>query len=93
MDGYVRAHRVINGVWYDLKGGYFGRFEVPKDSAEIMLVVYDESIAFFVNGKKIIHYDEPYLSEGDLALTLFSETNKDFGTKCEMTEIELWDLD
>jgi len=27
---------------------------------------------------------------GDVGLSLLSGTNKDFGTRCEMTEIRLW---
>ena len=41
----------------------------------------------------MLYRQDMSLEEGELSLTLLSGTNKDYGTRCEMTNIELWELD
>lgn len=67
--------------------------EKPADNANIMLVVEGNNLHFFVDGYLMLSRQDMSFAEGDLALTLLSGTNKDFGTRCEMTNIELWRLD
>jgi hypothetical protein len=92
MDGYVRTHKIRNSTWYDQKAGYYGKFDVPKDNAEIVLVVEDKVLSVFVNEKLIVQYEDTYIEKGNLALSLASGTNKGFGTKCEMKNIDYWDI-
>jgi hypothetical protein len=58
-----------------------------------MLVVEDTWITVFVNGDKVHSRQDSALPSGDLSLTLFSGINTGFGTRCRMTNIELWMLD
>jgi hypothetical protein len=62
-------------------------------SADVILAVQDGTISYYVDGKRVFQRENSELKEGDLALTLNSGTNKDFGTRCKMTDIEVWDLD
>ena len=58
-----------------------------------MLVVEGTNISFFVNGERVHFRQDQGLSSGNLALTLFSGINAGFGTRCRMSNIELWELD
>ena len=92
MDGYVYLFVVKNGNWGDLGRRYYGLINVPKDQANLMLVVEEEKIFFYVNDRQILKAQDTSLSKGDLGLTLLSGTNKDFGTRCKLTNIDLWVL-
>jgi hypothetical protein len=92
MDGYVRTHKFVNNEFYGQQGGYVGHFDVPADSAHIILSVNQQKMTVVVDDKKIVQYVDDYITAGDLALSLFSGTNKDFGTRCTMTNIELFIL-
>jgi hypothetical protein len=93
MDGNVRFARSVRGVWRNLGYSYYGKLDIPMGNAEIMLVVEGEWFTFFVNGEKVHSRQDQGLHSGSLALTLLSGTNKSYGTRCRMTNIELWILD
>jgi hypothetical protein len=93
LDGDVRFQRLVNEVSAYLGDSYYGKLNIPAGEAEIMLVVEGDIITFFVNGEKVHTRRDTALPSGDLALTLVSGTNLDFGTRCQMTDIELWELD
>jgi hypothetical protein len=93
MDGYVRTHKVMNGYFYDQQGGYYGKFEIPSDHAELVLAVEKQVLTVLVNGKVVVKYEDKYIKQGDIALSLASGTNKDFGTRCEMENIDFWEIE
>lgn len=93
MDGYVYFARNVRGVYSRLGSSYYGKLDVPADAAELMLAVDGTKITFFVDGDRVHTRTDQGLSEGTLALTLLSGINTDFGTRCRMTNIELWELD
>ena len=90
MDGYVRTHKFMNGWWYDQQGGYYGPFSTPADHAEFVLVVENQVLTVFVNGKQVVQYEDAYIRRGNLGLSLASGSNLDFGTRCEMRDIDYW---
>ncbi len=55
-----------------------------------MLVVDDKKIYFYVNDKLVTTAYDNSLNDGNIALTLLSGTNKDYGTRCKMTNIDLF---
>ena len=55
-----------------------------------MFVVQPNGVRFYVNDKMVHNYPAMDLPEGELAFLLFSGTNKDFGTHCMMTNVEMW---
>ena len=92
MDGYAYLIRYKNGVYSDLNKGYYGKLAIPADEAKLMLAVENGRITFFVNDKKVLRWFDNTIPTGILAYTLNSGTNKDWGTRCQMTNTELWVL-
>lgn len=93
LNGFATLDRVRNGSMANLgRSNISYPIEKPADSANLMLVVEGSSIHFFVDGFLMLTRQDLSFSEGNLALTLLSGTNKDYGTRCEMTNIELWEL-
>ncbi len=64
----------------------------PKDTAHMVLILEDQWITAIVNGKQIVHFQDTKLQGGKFGLTLASGTNKEYGTRCTMTNVELWEL-
>lgn len=93
LDGYVYFNRNVGGVPAQLGRSYYGRVDTPSGQAQIMLAVEGTSINFFVNGERVHSRTDQGLATGELALTLLSGINTGFGTRCRMTNIELWELD
>ena len=93
MDGNVELTRNKNG-YQTVIGRSKSRYPVekPADSANLMLAVEGDEISFFVDGFLMLHQRDTTLDTGNLALTLMSGTNKDFGTRCTMENVELWKL-
>ncbi len=60
--------------------------------ADFTLIVQGAYSYVLVNGELIGEYtlsqSRPF--DGNVGLTLFSGTNKDYGTRCEMTNLHLW---
>jgi hypothetical protein len=92
LNGNVVLHRVKDGIYTALGHNLYGNIDVPDGSAEVTLVMEDGWITFFVNGKKVLRTKDTSIPGGDLAFSLISGTNKDFGTRCLMTDTELWIL-
>jgi hypothetical protein len=92
MDGWVHLARVKSGDWASLGETSYGEVDVPKGEADIALVVEGREIHYFVNGEHVLSRDDLGESEGVLALTLLSGTNKEFGTRCIMDDIALWEI-
>jgi len=93
LDGYVYFARTVREKYASLGASYYGRLDTPKGQAQIMLVVEGTKISFFVNGERVHTRQDQGLSSGNLALTLLSGINTGFGTRCQMSNIELWELD
>jgi hypothetical protein len=92
MDGYAYFD-VFNGQYVDRMGrGYYGEYSMSGEE-ELMLVVENDLMIIYVNGKEIIKREAQTHPEGEIGLTLLSGTNKGFGTHCKMTNIELWELE
>jgi hypothetical protein len=92
LNGRVYLSRNIRDNYANLGNSYYGKLDTPSGEAQIMLLVDGSTIIFFVNGTKVIQRDDQNLYSGNLALTLLSGTNKDYGIRCQMTNIELWEL-
>jgi hypothetical protein len=93
LDGYVRTYRERYGDYTELTSGWYGQLDVPAGKAEIMLAVQDGLMSFYVNGSRVIRIYDSSMSKGNLGLTLNSGTNKDWGTRCIMRNIEVWMLE
>jgi len=90
LDGYGWLNRKSKGDWKVLAGEYYGKLDVPDGEAKITLVVNDKRISLYVNGERVVSAYDSSLNEGDIAQTVLSGTNKGFGTKCTMTNTDLF---
>jgi hypothetical protein len=93
LDANVYLKGYVDGVYKEFGKGYVGKINHLKGGADVMLVIEGDHIIYYVNGEKVLEKSVSALSEGNLALTLVSGTNKDFGTRCSISDIELWTLE
>lgn len=71
------------------------KFVNPADKpveADFTLIVNGNTAYVLVNGEMVGEYTlaQSKILRGDVGLSLLSGTNKDYGTRCEMTDIHLW---
>ncbi len=92
LDGNVYFTRNVGNIPAFLGSSYYGKVDTPNGQAQIMLVVEGTTMTFFVNGERVHTRQDQGLEKGNLAFTLLSGINLDFGTRCTMTNIELWEL-
>jgi hypothetical protein len=96
LDGYVQMtqHKPNYSYVTDIGKGYYGKLDVPKGSAKFVLVVTIDQITVFINDKMVKSFQSNLLyTSGGLSYSITSGTNKDFGMRCTMTNIELWELE
>jgi len=67
------------------------KFDYPAE-ADFTLIVRDAYAYVLVNGEVVGEYtlSQSRSSDGGIGLTVLSGTNKDYGTRCEMTSLHLW---
>jgi hypothetical protein len=67
------------------------KFDYPAQ-ADFSLIVKDAYAYVLVNGEVSAEYTlaQSRSSKGALGMTVLSGTNKDYGTRCEMTNLHLW---
>ena len=65
---------------------------MPDGSAQFMLAVEGDRFTAYVNDQRVLTAHDGSLKTGLLNYTLLSGTNRDYGTLCEMTNVELWTL-
>jgi hypothetical protein len=92
LDGRFYFVRRVNDRPGILASPYVARPDLPIGKATIEMIAEGSWFTFFVDGAKVHSRQDTALPEGELALTLVSGTNKDFGTRCQMRNVELWEL-
>ena len=92
MDGRVTIFRVVNNSIRLLANDYAEKLEVPHGTVSLMLAIEKNHILAYVNGKKVTETWDSALQEGSLGYALASGTNAGFGTRCALTNIDLWIL-
>ena len=67
------------------------KFDNPAD-ADFTVIVRDSYVYALVDGTVVGEYSlaQSRALSGQLALTVLSGTNKDYGTRCEMTNLHVW---
>ena len=92
LDGYVYLSGLKNGNWLSLGRGYYGRADLPTGSFELAIVANNDWFTIYLDGEQMIQRQESNHTEGYIGYTLASGTNKDFGTYCKLSDINLWIL-
>lgn len=67
-------------------------FKQTSGDADFVVAVEQNKITAFINGAKAYLWKTEYKNKGDLAFTIVSGTNKDFGTSCTMSDTRYWVL-
>jgi hypothetical protein len=93
LDGYVNLLRVKSGVYAELGRKYFGPVGTAAGEASISVVAEGERLIVLVNDEKVLEREDFGLTNGWLGYTLFSGTNKGYGTHCQLENVELWVLE
>lgn len=92
LDGVVYFSRLRKGNYTDLTSDSYGKVSVPNGSASMMLVVEGSKFTMFINDQRVVSAVDSTLTSGELNYTLLSGTNRDYGTRCHMKNVELWTI-
>jgi hypothetical protein len=90
LDGFVTLKYWLNGNGNWIAQRPAGKISTPDGQGEILMVVYDKRVTFYLDGEQVLSEYASLLKPGELAMTLVSGTNKDYGTRCKMTDVDLW---
>jgi hypothetical protein len=93
LDGIVYFLKARLGVLSELASARGAAVTVPDGAAQFMLVVEADRFTAYVNDERVLTTHDGSLKSGLLNYTLLSGTNHDYGTRCDMTNVELWTLD
>ncbi len=92
-DGFVYFQSLVAG-----KGNFIGKKNYGvagyKGTANLILIVTGAQFRVLIDGKSIgvfRGYSSSML-DGDLGYTIVSGTNTDYGTRCDMTNVNLWKI-
>jgi hypothetical protein len=92
MDGRAYMQSVHNG---NQKLFVILRY-APASTTEITghftMVVFDKHVTLYVDDQEVFSVYDAVLSSGLVAYSMVSGSNKDFGTRCQMSDIDLWIL-
>ncbi|MBI9048252.1 MAG: hypothetical protein JEZ00_02445 [Anaerolineaceae bacterium] len=92
LDGRARLFRNLNGG-----SSLLGRttiYDVDRENGygKIMIVVEGEYINLYFNEKEIFRKRDPWIASGSLAFTVVSGNMYGYGTQCNLSNIELWEI-
>jgi hypothetical protein len=95
LDGNVYATHVLKG---DLTGKFltwkrWGKPDLPTGTAKVRIVVFDKRLTIFVNDQKVTSAYDGLTEPGEFAMLVLSGTNKGYGTRCKMSNLNLWMFD
>jgi hypothetical protein len=63
-----------------------------SDSADLIVAAEKEKISAYINGVKAYKWIVALTNAGDMGYTILSNSNKDFGISCKMTNTNIWGL-
>ena len=96
LDGTVYLKRVNKGQEVPVYDAPYSTQRLSHGEATISLIVSDNQVIAFYNDKRVFRMVDSPLSgvmkDGEVGLVLFSGTNLDFGTRCQFSQTELWEV-
>jgi hypothetical protein len=92
LDGNVSLIRQSHDYNSLVGIAYYGQVGFPDGEADITLAADGDWITILVNGDEVLRRQDQANAAGTLHYTLFSGTNKDYGTHCMLTDVGLWIL-
>jgi hypothetical protein len=94
LDGNVRSYASYKGYLQPMGNGYYGKLDIPKGKAHVAVAMNGSNYTVYINDKLVKKYTgfANQLMTGNLAYTLVSGTNKDFGTRCIWSNAVMWEV-
>ncbi len=92
LDGLAHTLMGYKQGWPQVAVKRWGKPDLPKGEASMTVVLWDKRATVYVDDKLTSEYYAPLFKPGDIGLTVVSGTNKDFGTLCEFTNMNLFIL-
>lgn len=87
MDGKVHLGGIVNGARVGYGNLSYGSHST-KGTAQLILVVSENTISAYVNGSIVGSHKNIALTDpGSLAFSVWSGTNKDYGTRCSFRNV------
>lgn len=93
LDGWVYLYRNFSNTVTRLGGWYYDEVQIPAGRANFMFIVENDWFTFFVNDRQVDRHQDGTFSSGLLGYVIVSGSNKDYGTRCHMTNVELWEIE
>ena len=92
LDGRARLYRNLNGG-----SSLLGRttiYDVDRENGygKVMIVVEGDYINLYFNEKEIFRKRDPYITSGSMAFTVVSGNMYGYGTQCNLSNVELWEI-
>lgn len=92
LDGWVYLYRSVDRALAGVGAWQYAPTQATQAGAALMLAVEGAQIAIFTDGRLVGRVEDEALNAGLLGYALASGTNKDYGTRCRMQAVELWEL-
>jgi|GEM_PF-3277314 hypothetical protein len=96
LDGKVYLKRKTKGYETLAFEAPYPNLRQARGTGKIMLAISDTQVVAFYNDKRVFRMvDSPLngsMKSGEVGLVVFSGTNVDFGTRCQFTQNELWEV-
>jgi len=90
LDGIVYLRRYGNGQNDAYWQGKYRPVGFPQGEAELLLAVQYGRMVVFIDGFPVLDIEDKKWDVGELGLMITSGTNKDFGIRCQMENVDLW---
>jgi hypothetical protein len=92
LDGHVELLSYTKGVMSVVTRPLYGLLSTPSGGAQVMLVVNNGWITYYINEKQVLRIQANAHPIGQLGTAVFSGTNQGYGVRCQMENIEIWQL-
>ncbi|KAF0106650.1 MAG: cellulose 1 4-beta-cellobiosidase [Anaerolineaceae bacterium] len=91
-DGQV--HFILSEAYFNFGGKVYHGQNRSAGEIDFAMTAQGDTFNVFVNGNRLgaFYGHKDTMLSGELAYTVISGTNKDYGTRCEITNAELWVL-
>lgn len=90
MDGNIYMWNCRGGSCRVMAVKRYGNPMVPQGQVSVLLSVFNDRVTFYVDGEEIVAATDTRYERGKIAYLLRSGTNKDYGTRCQITNVGLW---
>lgn len=96
QDGILTLSRRVNDVWQVIKKSKQYTSDTPVENIHVVLVVEGIQVVVLVDDREVLLARDAVLdsklSKGKIGFSVLSGTNKGYGTRCTMKNIQFWEI-